>query len=276
MLSNDITFIYIVGGDDSHYDNLKTSIQSVRKIYPNSYILIGDMDSKFIESPYENIEVIKLNDVKIDKNKVFKHIIWKYKYYVSQMTKTKYNLYLDTDTVLVNNLDNLIIDSCGKFTIAKHFWIPTVKDFKIKCLKNESGHEISEKLGLNDTMDFCAAGVFFFEKNQTNTQILKETFELHDEIYSDSEYIEGIYDEPLLNSVLQKNLENVIYYNGSLNHCSMIDMPLEYVNGKLLGKNPFDPEFKPVTCLHCDKSRRDPSRGYSQDIQEIIKSLFLI
>jgi hypothetical protein len=125
-------------------------------------------------------------------------------------------------------------------------------------------------------MDFCAAGVFFFEKNLNNLNILKETFDIHESIYKDKDYILGIYDETILNSILQKNLDSVIYYNGSINHCSMVDMPLIYENGILLGKNIFDSEYKPITCLHCDKSRRDPSSPYGDPIKSIIKNLFEI
>jgi hypothetical protein len=276
MYSNNITFIYVVAGNNSHYDNLKTSINSVKKIYPDSKILVGDFDNKFDSNYSSNIELIDLSSVNIDRSKTFKHRIWQYKYYLSQLTNTKYNLYLDTDTVLVNELDNLINESFGKFTIAKHFWVENVRKFKQVAEKQSDTFEFLKKLGLEDDMDFCAAGVFFFEKNEINLNILKETFDIHELIYEDREYILGIYDEPILNSVLQKNIDSVIYYNGSINHCSMIDMPLTYENEYLMGKNIFDSEYKPITCLHCDKSRRDPSKPYDEPIRTIIKNLFEI
>jgi hypothetical protein len=276
MYSNEITFIYVVAGNDSHYDNLSTSINSVKKIYPEAKILIGDFDNKLTEKKYENSKIIDLSYVNIDKTKIFKHIIWQYKYFVAQKTDTKYNLYLDTDTVLANNLDNLIEDSKGKFLIAKHFWVENVNKFKNKVESQDETIAYIEKLGLENSMDFCAAGVFFFEKNENNLKILKDTFDLHNEIYDNIPYIKGIYDEPILNSILQKNLENVIYYNGALNHCSMIEMPIKLENNILYGKNIFDHEFKKITCLHCDKSRRDPTIGYNNDIKLIIKNLFKI
>jgi hypothetical protein len=274
MYSNNITFIYVVAGDDNHYNNLKTSINSVRKIYPDAKILIGDFDSKVKLQNEINIEIVDLSNVNFNRNKTFKHIIWQYKYYVAQMTKTKYNLYLDTDTVLVNEIDNLIEDSCGKFLIAKHFWVENMSKFKTTVERQLETEEYIKFLELKDNMDFCAAGVFFFENNSKNIKILKETFELHNEIYQNKDYILGIYDETILNSVLQKNINDVIYYNGAINHCSMVNMPLIYQNGKLYGKNPFDSEFKQITCLHCDKHRRDPSNGYSNEIKKIIDSLF--
>lgn len=277
MYSNDeITFIYVVAGSDTHYDNLKTSINSVRKIYPNSKILIGDFDSKFNENFSNDIKIIDLSHVKFNRDKIFKHIIWQYKYYVSQLTETKYNLYMDTDTVLVNKIDNLIEDSFGKFLIAKHFWVEDVITFKNVAETEEKTFYFLEKLELVDDMDFCAAGVFFFEKNINNLKILEDTFEIHNMIYQNNDYIKGVYDETILNSVLQKNINSVIYYNGSINHCSMVGMPLIYEDNILKGKNIFDDEFKPVTCLHCDKSRRDPSSPYVDPIKKIIKNLFEI
>lgn len=276
MCSNNITFIYVVAGDNSHYDNLKTSINSVKKIYPDSKILIGDFDNKFDCNYCSNIDLIDLSNVNIDRTKTFKHVIWQYKYYLSQLTNTKYNLYLDTDTVLVNRLENLIDESSGKFTIAKHFWVENVRKFKQVAERQSDTFEYLKELCLEDDMDFCAAGVFFFEKNETNLNILKETFDIHESIYKDRDYILGIYDETILNSVLQKNINSVIYYNGSINHCSMVDMPLIYEDGILKGKNIFDLEYKPITCLHCDKSRRDPSSPYTEPIKSIIRNLFEI
>jgi hypothetical protein len=274
LLSKDVCFIYVVGGDDRHYLNLNNSIKTVRSIYPDANILIGDFDSK-IKPQDLHAEVIDLSHIKIDKNKTYKHIIWQYKYYVSQMTKSRYNLYLDTDTVLVNNLNNLIQDSSGKFLIAKHFWIPDIKSFKSKA---ETGEETSlylKRLGLtDDSADFCAAGVFFFEKTKANISILKDTFKIHQEIYANQDYILGIYDEPILNSVLQKNINNVIYYNGSINHCCMQNMPIALKDGVLCGKNDFDNDYKPITCLHCDPYRRDPTNGFTEPIKSLIFNLF--
>jgi hypothetical protein len=276
MCSNDITFIYVVAGDNSHYDNLKTSIRSVKRIYPDSNIIIGDFDKK-IESDFtNNLKIIDLSSIAFDRTKVFKHIIWQYKYYVCQYTQTKYNLYLDSDTVLVNSLENLINESQGKFLIAKHFWVENVKKFKQVAEREDITISYLDKLNLSDDMDFCAGGVFYFENNKKCLEILKETFDIHDNIYKDKDYILGIYDESILNSVLQRRLDSVIYYNGSINHCSMIDMPLELLNNKLYGKNIFDSEFKPITCLHCDKHRRDPSEPYSEPIKSIIRDLFEI
>jgi hypothetical protein len=273
--NNDLCFIYVVGGNDSHYRNLQTSISSVRKIYPFAKILVGDFDLKF-RSDNHFIEVIDLSKIVFDKNKTYKHIVWQYKYYVAQLSSCKYNLYLDTDTVLVNNLNNLIEDSGGKFTIAKHFWIPTVSDFFNKAETEEKTFEILKEIGLDNNMDFCAAGVFFFESNNINLLILKDTFELHNKIYNNQDYILGVYDEPILNSVLQKNINHVVYYNGALNHCSMVNMPMIVKNDTLYGKNSFDIEYKPITCLHCDQSRRDPSSPYTGSQKEIILKLFNI
>ena len=272
-LNKDICFIYVVGGDDTHYNNLIMSIKSIKKIYPYSNILIGDFDSKF-KSDDILTKVIDLSHVKFNKNKTYKHIIWQYKYYIAKLSDYKYNLYLDTDTVLVNSLDNIIKDSCGKFLISKHFWIPNIKSFKQKAETCSDTFLYLSKLNLIDNMDFCAAGVFFFEKNDINLSILDKTFNLHQEIYKDKEYILGIYDETILNSVLQENIDNVIYYNGSLNHCCMKNMPMILENNILCGKNDFDIEYKPITCLHCDPFRRDPTNGYEEPIKTLIYNLF--
>jgi hypothetical protein len=271
---NDITFIYIVGGEEKHYLNLQRSIKSVKNIYPNCNILIGDFDNKIDFLKINNLKIIDLSHIKIDKLKEYKHIIWQYKFYISLLTTSKYNLYLDTDTVLVNPLNELIEESKGNFIIAQHFWVPTIKEFKIKAETDSNTFFYLDKLNLTDEMKLCAGGVFFFEKNQINLKIIKETFDLHDSIYNNQDYIKGIYDEPILNSILQKYKNNVIYYNGSLNHCSLHDMPLKLDNNILYGKNEFDLEFKKIICLHCDFFRRDPSASYQEPIRSLIYNLF--
>tara|TARA_R110000803_G_scaffold27700_1_gene64587 strand:+ start:1987 stop:2814 length:828 start_codon:yes stop_codon:yes gene_type:complete len=271
---NNLTFIYVVGGEDKHYTNLQRSINSVKKIYPQSKILVGDFDKKIKDSKKDNISVVDLSHVKIDKKKTFKHIIWQYKFYVCLKTKSKYNLYLDTDTVLVNPINELISEAKGRFTIAKHFWIPTIKDFKAKAETCVETSDYFDTLNLKDEMDFCAAGVFFFENNEANFKIIKSTFKIHESIYENKDYILGVYDEPILNSVLQKNKKQTLYYNGSLNHCSMKNMPIEFKNGKLYGKNEFDSDFKKIICLHCDFFRRDPSSGYNEPVKSLIYNLF--
>jgi hypothetical protein len=270
----DITFIYIVGGDEKHYLNLKRSIKSVKNIYPECNILVGDFNNQIDSSIVENLKVINLSNVNLDKSKTYKHIIWQYKYYISMFTSSRYNLYLDTDTVLVNPLDDLIYEAGSKFTIAQHFWVPTVKDFKQKAESNYETFLYLDFLGLKDEMKFCAAGVFFFEKNDTNLKIIKNTFDLHSDIYNNKNYILGVYDEPILNSVLQKNIKDIIYYNGSLNHCSMKDMPLELKGNTIYGKNNFDEDYKKVICLHCDFFRRDPSVDFQDPIKSLIFNLF--
>lgn len=276
MLSDNINFYYVVGGNDSHYKNLKLSIDTIRNLYPESKIIIGDFDYKFDKNYSSNLEVFDLRFVKIDKSKIYKHIIWQYKYFITQFDNSKYNLYLDTDTVLVNKLDNLIQNYQNKFLIAKHFYVPSIKDFKNKINLNSVGLGLLDEMLLKDEMDFCAAGVFFFEKNQNTFNILKETFNLHQEIYKNVDYIEGIYDEPILNSILQNNLNHISYVNGALNHCCMMDMPLKIKDGILYGKNNFDLEYEPITCLHCDISRRDPSAPFDGNLKYKIKEYFKI
>ena len=276
MSLSDIGFYFVVAGEDSHYRNLKISIDSIRRIYPHSKITVGDFDNKLELNYTNNLIIHKLDYVKYDRTKIYKHIIWQYKYYICLLGDTRYNLYLDSDTVLVNNLDNFIINNENKFAIAKHFFVPTIKDFKNKCSLDKEAHNYLKLIGLEDDMDFCAAGVFFFERNKITNSILQKTFELHENIYSNIDYIHGIYDEPILNSILQKNKEFVHYVNGSLNHCSMIDMPLKIDNGIIYGKNTFDEMYEPVICLHCDVSRRDPSQPFSGLLKTKIRELFKI
>lgn len=270
----DLTFIYVVGGNDSHYNNLKISVKSVKSIYPEAKILVGDFNNKIESSDSNNLTVFDLSNVKFDKSKTYKHIIWQYKFHACLLTDTKYNLYLDTDTVLANPINHLIDDAGDKFTLAQHFWVPTIKDFKQKCCPSSSIQHV-EKLNLKDHMKFGAAGVFYFTNTQKNFNILKNVFDKHNDIYHNQDYIEGIYDEPILNSILHKaGDDSVLFYNGSLNHCSMKEMPLKLENNILVGCNPYDHEFKPITCLHCDVSRRDPSGPFSGDTKQAIKQLF--
>jgi len=51
-------------------------------------------------------------------------------------------------------------------------------------------------------------------------------------------------------------------------------MPLKLENKKLYGKNPFEEDWAPVTFLHCDTFRRDPTANYSGTLKLKIKEVF--
>ena len=268
MNGTDITFIFTVGGDQCHYDNMERCINSINRHYHDAKFLILEFGSKL--STTGNREVLNLNNlVDFGSGKKVGYIIWKHKYVGALLVKTKFGVYVDTDTVLVNpNIEQILSSLSGGIGVTRHFWVPNISIYQMRACNVDTYHEFlktKEKLCLNDESLFYAGGVFMFENNANTAKVFKEVLEMYDEYYTGKDYVKSITDELFLAASLNKHKDIVRLCNGAINHCSMGDenMPLLEHEGILFGRNSFENVWQPVTFLHCDISRRDPSHGYS-------------
>lgn len=271
-----VTFFFIVGGSSEHYDNLKRCIESLKQLSIPYRVKILEIGTSL--SSCDNITVINKPEI-IDFSKKAKigFKFWQQKYNISRELDTEYGIYLDTDTVLVN--DNIlgILDNIGeRFGVAQHFWVPSFSHYEKQAVPTEnlsSYITLKEQLNIKNGDLFFAGGVFFFKNTQKNISILSDVSKLYEEIYPESsEYIRGITDEVFFSNILKKE-RHFCVLNGAVNHCCMGEsyMPIELRDGVLFGRNPFEYQSEPITFFHCDPSRRDPSLSYSGEIKEKIK-----
>jgi hypothetical protein len=276
---NDVTFIFTVGGQSCHYDNMERCIRSIEKKYSNSKFLILEFGNRLKTS--ENKKVVNLeNVINFEAGKKVGFIIWKHKYVGALMIETKYGVYVDTDTVLLNDtLPDIINNIDGGFVVTPHFWVPNIQHYQHKATDRSSIDEfikIKSMLRLEDQDLFFAGGVFVFENNENTRSILKEVLRMYDEYYTGKDYVKSITDELFLAAALNKRPELIRLCGGALNHCSMGDenMPMIEKDGILYGKNSFESMWQPITFLHCDISRRDPSEKYNGQIRDTIRKAF--
>jgi hypothetical protein len=275
----DVTFIFTVGGDDSHYQNLERCIRSIKKFYSGCRFLILEFGNRLSSS--EETTVVDVSDrVDFSSGKKVGYIIWKHKYVGALMVETKFGVYVDTDTVIANpTLHEIIPTLNGGIGAALHFWVPTILDYQAKACAGDSLVEFQkfrQRFGLEDSSLFFAGGVFMFENNQDTKRIFELVLEMYEDYYSGKDYVRSITDELFLAAALHKNPGFVRRYGGALNHCSMQDddMPLVAKDGTLFGRNLFEDYFQPVTFLHCDTSRRDPSKHYNGEERKLIRQAF--
>jgi len=278
---DDLTIIYTVGGNDNHYENMEKCIKSIRKHGIDPHFLILEFGNKLKSSIEEKIEVINLTDaVNFSLGKKVGYQIWKFKYVGCLAIKTKYGIYVDTDTVLLNNTIPGIIDKInGGFGVTQHFWVPNIEYYQKRATDTSTIQEfikIKNRLGLKDQDLFFAGGVFAFENNDNVKNMLQDVLRMYDDYYEGKDYVKSITDELFLAAALNRKPELIRLYGGALNHCSMGDenMPMTEHEGILYGRNSFETMWQPITFLHCDISRRDPSEKYSGQIKDAIRTAF--
>ena len=117
-----ITFGFIVGGDDSYYINLMRACESLERVKQPHEILIIDMDDRLkyesgINDP--NVKIVSAAAEKVeneDDRNYFQPYIWKKRYELYKHLETDYCFYMDTDTVVINDrTDELIEEAEDKF-----------------------------------------------------------------------------------------------------------------------------------------------------------------
>jgi len=276
---DDVTLMYTVGGHDVHYDNMRRSIESIRRTGANPKFLILEFGTKLSSS--DRTQVINLPDaIDFNAGKKVGYLVWKHKYIAALEVKTKFGIYVDSDTAMVNNNIPLICLALkGEIGVTRHFWVPDIRHYQARATTPETISEfllLKEKLKLVDDAPFYAGGVFAFENNDKNKKVFKRVLEMYDDYYSGKDYVKSITDELFFAAAINELCDSVAIFGGALNHCSMGEdhMPMRLYDDNLFGKNPFEENWQPITFLHCDVSRRDPSECYDGKAKEIIRRCF--
>ena len=137
-MSNKITFGYIVGGEDKHYNNLIRSLGSLERIEQPHDVVILDADSR-LESDEDrpNIRIIPFPVDEAKGEGWFKPHYWQMRYHLNKYVETDHCFYMDTDTVIVNDsVDELIEEAEDDFLICRHWWVPELKDYLARVRVN--------------------------------------------------------------------------------------------------------------------------------------------
>lgn len=251
-----ITFGYIVGGDDKHYNNLLRSIQSLERIQQPHEIIILDADSRLeLDEDKPNVRIIPF-PVNEEKNgEWFKPHYWQMRYHLNKYVETDHCFYMDTDTVIVNDrVDELIEEAEDKFLICNHWWVPRLGDYLSNVRVNfDLVREFIPDDKVLDTPYF-ASGLFLFQKEKHD--LIFETFlAKFNKVFNNLPHnvnASGITDELLLALTLHETGQYKMT-NGSMNHSSEQEqMPLEFKDGTFWGKNPQDGDYERVFAFHND------------------------
>lgn len=285
---------YVIGGDKKQYDNLRRSLRSIERLtgYDITVFIdeFGYGPKVWEEFPYpvQYKQIVDLWEINPPGTFVDHHI-WSQKYIVVERAinaKMDYIIYVDVDTVFANNtIHHLIQQARGRFTVTQHFWTKDSVEFVEKTNPKDlkAFKHAALAIGVTETFPIATGGVFFLENNYRTRQIIDEVITADNTIYiaRNSPFIDRFTDEYILSYVLSKHPENVYWANGALNHCSMVEMPLamlapQYNDTRIYGCNPFDDCFTPVTCLHCDTTRRDPSGPWPEPLKTSIKQAFYL
>ena len=270
-----VTFGFIVGGDDKYYNNLMRACESLERVKQDHEVLIIDMDDRLdIDDPH--VKIVKTEAKKLeneDDRNYFQPHIWKERYNLYKHVETDYCFYMDTDTVVINDrTDELMEEAEDKFLCTKHWWVPTLKDFLTATKVNltNTGDYIPKDTG---SYDYAASGAFLFQKDKHN-----ELFEKYDkiftDIFSDGGLHSGVTDEMILCLALNE-WGNYKFTNGSFNHCAAHDyMPMEIRDGIWFGSNPNETEMKPVFLFHSACQNVATLGQYGTPVEELKKVMY--
>tara|TARA_Y100001970_G_scaffold282917_1_gene396921 strand:+ start:7316 stop:8179 length:864 start_codon:yes stop_codon:yes gene_type:complete len=275
----EVTFIFTVGGGDEHYENMDRCIESIRENFGNANFLIVEFGNK-LKTKRGSYRVISLPDV-IDFNsgKKVGYIIWKHKYFAALKVRTKYGIYVDTDTVMVDPrpIKKILPNLGGGIAVTQHFWVPTIEHYENKATNPETSHLFQEAkalCGLEKSHPFFAGGVFMFERNKKTKAVFQKVLEYYDSFYTgDRDYVKSITDELFLAGALMQDPSVIRTLSGAVNHCCMGDdhMPLTLHEGDLWGRNPWENNWTRVSFFHCNVARRDPTECYDGELKEAVK-----
>tara|TARA_B100000575_G_scaffold53420_1_gene40017 strand:- start:2797 stop:3636 length:840 start_codon:yes stop_codon:yes gene_type:complete len=271
-----VTFGFIVGGDDIYYKNLMRACESLERVKQPHEILIIDMDNRLsIDEP--NIKIINAEAEKVeneDDRNYFQPHIWKKRYELYKHLETDYCFYMDTDTVVINDrTDELIEEAEDKFLCTQHWWVPTLQHFFAtdqKISKINLNQWLPEDTG---TYEYAASGAFLFQKEK-HDGLFEKYNEIFTDVFSDGGLHSGVTDELIL--CLSLNLwKNYKFTNGSFNHCAAKKyMPMEQRDGTWYGSNPFETEMKPVFLFHSACQNVDTLDQYETDVEELKKVMY--
>tara|TARA_B100000700_G_C15007067_1_gene839072 strand:+ start:478 stop:1338 length:861 start_codon:yes stop_codon:yes gene_type:complete len=278
-----LTICYTVGGHQVHYDNMLRSIKSIRDHGCNCKILIREFGTKLTST--EDYQVTNLPDeIDFNSGKKVGYLVWRQKYKIALDVMTDYGMYLDSDTVMANNnLPQIIEMLQDGIAVTQHFWVPTIGSYQQRVATGPSGYPSEEfmtvktMIGATDSTPFFAGGAFIWANNDKNRNIFLQVLEWYDDYYNDEKgYTKSITDELFLAGAVQEYTGKKLFLGGGFNHCSMGEeyMPMTIKDSVLYGRNPYENYWSPITILHCDISRRDPSEHYSGEMAKIIRQKF--
>jgi len=282
MNNEEINFCFVVGGRQEHYDNMQRSIISIKKLIDNANFCVLELGQKKIKSEF-GIKVIH-KDVDFSNKKKIGYLFWKEKYNVVQYCDSEYIIYVDTDTVFVNNNINDLFNKIGdNIGVCQHFWIPYMSFYESYAVSPQYKSQyvrFRSKYHMEPEDKFWSGGVFLFKNSKDNLKVFNEINNISDEFYGKNEYISGsgITDELFFSYSLNKR-NKYSQLNGALNHCIMGDqyMRLKIENGIIFGKNTYEENWEPVTFFHCDINRRNPpAQSYSDEINKEVNKAYNI
>lgn len=249
-----ITFGYIVGGDEKHYKNLARSIKSLERIKQPFNIVVLDASNRIEPTKKSNVKIVPFPIEDSNKGDWYKPYMWQMRYHLNEYIETEYCFYLDTDTVIVNDRTDSLIEQAGdKFLICPHWWLNSLQDYTNKVSVNRD--TLSKLTTKSLDIPYFASGIFLFQKNK------------HDNIFNTLQgKFNSIFKNPLINDttgitdevLLCLTLEETKGYkttNGAMNHSSEREqMPLYFdeEKNKFLGKNPQDKDYEEVFAFHND------------------------
>lgn len=269
-----VTFGFIVGGNDLYYKNLIRACESLERIKQPHEIVIIDVDNrlsindplvKIVNTPVEYLE-------NKDHRNWFQPYIWSQRYNLYQHIETDYCFYMDTDTVIINDrVDELIEEAEDNFLCTQHWFVPTLDKYLQKFTVDKTS--IVKYLPKDpSTYKYAASGAFMFQK-QKHDHIFKKYNEIFTDIFSDGGSHIGVTDELILCFTLNQT-KNYKFTNGAFNHTAAADyMPLKYMDNIWYGKNPFDEEYEKVFLFHSACQNVHTLESHSPEFIDQIKKV---
>lgn len=268
-----VTFGFIVGGDDKYYNNLMRACESLERVKQPHEVLIIDMDDRLdIDDPHVKIinsEAKKLENE--DDRNYFQPHIWKERYNLYKYVETDYCFYMDTDTVVINDrVDELIDEAEDKFLCTQHWWCPTLESFIVNTKPDRTNLMLPEDI---ETYDYVASGAFMFQKDK-HDELFRKYHQIFTNVFADGGMHSGVTDELILCLALNE-WGNYRFTNGSFNHCAAnTQQPLELRDGVWYGKNPFEDEMKPIFLFHSAAENVNTLGQYGTDVDELKKVMY--
>ena len=269
-----LTFGFIVGGDDAYYTNLMRACESLERVKQPHEVLIIDMDDRLdIDDPH--VKIVKSEAKTIDNDddrNYFQPDIWKKRYELYKHVETDYCFYLDTDTVVINDrTDELMEEAEDKFLCTQHWWVPTLGQYLNHGTKvDRTNLPLPE--GYMDA-PYAASGAFLFQKEK-HDGLFEKYKEIYDHIFSDGMLHSGVTDELVLCLALNA-WNNYKFTNGSFNHCAAnTQQPLELRDDVWYGSNPQDDEMKPIFLFHSAFQNVATLGQYGTDVEELKKVMY--
>mgnify|MGYP001328847645 FL=1 len=274
-----VTFGFIVGGDDPYYKNLMRACESLERVKQDHEVLIIDMDDRLdIEDPH--VKIVKSEAKQLDNDddrNYFQPDIWKKRYELYKHVETDYCFYLDTDTVVINDrVDELVEEAEDKFLCTQHWWVPTLGNYLNtgeKIDRTNTGKYMPEN---PREYPYAASGAFLFQKDKHDA-LFEKYQEIYDHIFSDGKLHSGVTDEMILCLALNE-WGNFKFTNGSFNHCAAAaQQPMELRDGVWYGSNPNETEMKPVFLFHSAYQNVSTLGRYGTDpelLEEIKKVMY--